>query len=70
MVRRYHFLGAATITAIFELEFSSRALAGLEHQLGDVREERALAEVDFLKRDGGEKLCENLIDVRRGLEVG
>jgi hypothetical protein len=28
--------------------------------LGDVREERALAEVDFLKRDGGEKLRENL----------
>jgi hypothetical protein len=43
---------------------------GLEHELGDVREESALAEVYFLEGDSGEKLREDLVDVRRGLEVG
>ena len=38
--------------------------------MGDVGEKSALAEVDFLERDGGEELRENLVDVCGSFEIG
>jgi hypothetical protein len=52
------------------LRFSFSDLGALEHELGDVGEESALAEVDLFEGDRGEELRENLIDVRGSFEVG
>lgn len=43
---------------------------GLDHELGDVGEESALAEIDFFERDGGEKLREHSIDFGGSLGIG
>jgi len=53
-----------------DLRFSFSDLGGLEHELGDVGEESALAEVDLFEGHRGEELRENLIDVRGSFEVG
>jgi hypothetical protein len=36
---------------------------GLDHELSDVGQERALAEIDLFERDGGEELGEDVVDV-------
>ena len=43
---------------------------GLNHELGDVGEESALAEIDLFERDGGEKLREDTVDVGGSFETG
>jgi len=45
------------------LSHGVRNLGGLDHELGDVREEGALAESDFSEGDGGEELREDLVNV-------
>jgi hypothetical protein len=45
------------------LSLGVRNLASLDHELGDVRQEGALAESDFSEGDGGEELRENLVNV-------
>ena len=40
-----------------------RNLGSLDHELGDVGEEGALAESDFSEREGGEELREDLVNV-------
>lgn len=42
---------------------------GLDHALGDVSEQSALAESDYSEGDGGEELREDLVNVGRGLYV-
>jgi hypothetical protein len=42
----------------------------LDHQLGDVGEESALAEIDFFERDRGEKLGEDTVDVSGSFQIG
>ena len=46
-----------------------RNFCGLDHELGDVGEESALTEIDFLERDGREELREYSIDFGRSFGI-
>jgi len=47
-----------------------RDFCGLDHELGDVGEESALAEIDLFEGDGGKELGEDAVDVGGSFEVG